>query len=35
LQPAAVPYDHRAMAALAERNGRPDWQRALLSGYVG
>jgi predicted phosphodiesterase len=31
----AVPYDHRAMAALAERNGRPDWQRALLSGYVG
>ena len=31
----AVPYDHRAMAALALRNHRPEWQRALLSGYVG
>lgn len=31
----AVAYDHRAMAALASRNGRPDWERALLSGYVG
>ena len=31
----AVPYDHRAMAALAGRNGRPEWERALLSGYVG
>jgi predicted phosphodiesterase len=30
----AVPYDHRAMAALAERNGRPEWARALLGGYV-
>lgn len=30
----AVPYDHRAMAALARRNGRPEWERALLSGYV-
>ncbi|HEY0957047.1 MAG TPA: metallophosphoesterase family protein [Roseateles sp.] len=31
----AVPYDHRAMAALAQRNGRPDWAQALLTGYVG
>ncbi|RZL37994.1 MAG: metallophosphoesterase [Rubrivivax sp.] len=31
----AVPYDHRAMAALALRNDRPEWQRALLTGYVG
>lgn len=30
----AVPYDHRAMADLAGRNGRPEWERALLSGYV-
>jgi predicted phosphodiesterase len=30
----AVPYDFRAMAALAERNGRPDWARALLRGYM-
>jgi putative phosphoesterase len=30
----AVPYDFRAMAALAERNGRPDWARALLTGYM-
>ena len=30
----AVPYDHRAMAALAQRNGRPDWAQALLCGYV-
>jgi len=30
----ALPYDHRAMAVLAARNGRPDWQRALLGGYV-
>lgn len=30
----AVPYDHRAMAALAQHNGRPDWARALASGYV-
>ena len=31
----AVPYDHRAMAALAQRNGRPDWAQALLTGRVG
>ena len=30
----AVPYDHRAIAALAQRNGRLDWAQALLTGYV-
>ncbi|WP_457420342.1 metallophosphoesterase family protein [Roseateles sp. P5_E7] len=30
----AVPYDHRAVAALARQRGRPDWEQALLSGYV-
>ena len=30
----SLPYDHRAMAALARRNGRPEWERALLTGYV-
>ena len=30
----AVPYDWRPMAALAERNGRPDWARAIATGYV-
>jgi predicted phosphodiesterase len=30
----AVPYDYRSMAALAGRNGRPDWQQALLSGRM-
>jgi putative phosphoesterase len=30
----AVPYDFRAMAELAARNGRPDWARALLTGYM-
>ncbi len=30
----ALPYDHRAMAALARRNGRPEWERALLTGYI-
>lgn len=29
-----VSYDHAAMAALARRRGRPDWERALLSGYA-
>jgi predicted phosphodiesterase len=28
----AVPYDFKSMAVLAGRNGRPDWQHALLSG---
>jgi len=31
----SVPYDHPAMAALARRNGREDWARALATGYVG
>jgi putative phosphoesterase len=30
----AVPYDSRPMAELAQRNGRPDWARALLTGYM-
>jgi diadenosine tetraphosphatase ApaH/serine/threonine PP2A family protein phosphatase len=29
-----VPYDSRPMAELAQRNGRPDWARALLTGYM-
>ncbi|MDK9704278.1 MAG: metallophosphatase family protein [Sulfuritalea sp.] len=30
----AVPYDHAAMAALALRHGRPDWDHILRTGYV-
>ena len=30
----AVPYDHAAMAALARERQRPDWEQALLTGYV-
>lgn len=30
----SVPYDHRSMAALARERGRPDWERALLTGFV-
>ncbi len=30
----AVPYDFAPMAALAERRGRPDWARALATGYL-
>jgi predicted phosphodiesterase len=30
----AVPYDHESMAALALRNGRPDWAYILRHGYV-
>jgi predicted phosphodiesterase len=30
----AVPYDHESMAALALRNGRPDWECILRHGYV-
>lgn len=30
----AVPYNHFAMANLAARNGRPDWQYALATGYA-
>ncbi|MBN2387900.1 MAG: metallophosphoesterase family protein [Anaerolineales bacterium] len=28
-----VPYDHPAAAAQAHRNARPDWERALQTGY--
>jgi predicted phosphodiesterase len=31
----AVPYRHQAMAELAGKSGRPDWQHALMTGYVG
>jgi predicted phosphodiesterase len=30
----AIPYDQRSMAALARRNGRADWEVALLTGYM-
>lgn len=30
----AVPYDYRSMAALARQRGRPEWECALLTGYV-
>ncbi|GAA6141418.1 metallophosphoesterase family protein [Hydrogenophaga sp. 5NK40-0174] len=30
----AVPYDHEAMAILAERNGRADWAHALRTGFM-
>ncbi|MDN3919181.1 metallophosphoesterase family protein [Roseateles violae] len=30
----AVPYDFAPMAALARRNSRPEWERALLTGYI-
>lgn len=30
----AVPYDWRPMAALAQRNGRPDWAHAIATGYA-
>lgn len=29
-----LPYDHEAAAALARKNGRPDWAHALLTGRV-
>jgi hypothetical protein len=29
-----VPYDHRAMAQLAKARQRPDWESALLTGYM-
>ena len=31
----SVPYPHRAMAELAKAHGRPDWEIALRSGYMG
>ena len=30
----AVPYDHRAQADAAARNGREDWAHALATGFV-
>lgn len=30
----ALPYDHRAMAEIAVRNGRPDWDIILSHGRV-
>jgi putative phosphoesterase len=30
----AVPYDHAAMALLARRHGRPDWEPILRYGYL-
>ena len=30
----AVPYDHQAQAAVAAKNGRPDWAHALASGFM-
>nr|WP_315398221.1 metallophosphoesterase family protein [uncultured Duganella sp.] len=29
-----IPYRHAEMAALARANGRPDWEHALLTGYM-
>jgi hypothetical protein len=30
----AVPYDWEAAARIAERQARPDWVRALRTGFV-
>jgi hypothetical protein len=30
----AVPYDWESAARLAERNRRPEWARALRTGYI-
>jgi predicted phosphodiesterase len=30
----AVPYAHAEMAALAQSRGRPEWARALATGYL-
>lgn len=30
----AVPYDFKSMAKLARLRGRPEWERALLTGYL-
>jgi hypothetical protein len=29
----ALPYDHHAMASLAQRNGHRDWEFLLSRGY--
>lgn len=31
----SVPYHYEAMARLAEKRNRPDWARALATGYMG
>jgi len=30
----SVPYDHKAMAHQARLRGRPEWEHALLTGYM-
>jgi len=30
-----VPYDHRAMAALARANGDAEFAAALATGWIG
>jgi len=30
----SVPYDHQSMAQLAKLRGRPEWEHALLTGYM-
>jgi len=30
----ALPYDWEAAARTADLNGRPDWARALRSGWI-
>ena len=30
----SVPYDHEAMARLADARGQPDWSYALRHGYM-
>jgi predicted phosphodiesterase len=30
----SVPYDNRSMARLARLHGRPEWEHALLTGYL-
>ena len=30
----SVPYDHKSMAQQARQRGRPEWEHALLTGYM-
>jgi predicted phosphodiesterase len=30
----SVPYDHEAMASVADQHGRPDWAHALRTGFM-
>jgi predicted phosphodiesterase len=34
VQHISLPYDNKSMAFLAGKQGRPDWEKALLTGYV-